>query len=69
MISEKDFIVRPNHSKVKDFLKAEQRKVDQWNNYANKWNINRRGGGSKEILKLKKNPYLTRSGIDFPSIR
>jgi hypothetical protein len=46
--------------RIETFLEKNIRKVDQWNNYASKWNnINRRIGGSKEILKLKKDPYLT----------
>jgi hypothetical protein len=50
----------PNHPENNDFLQQEQRKVDQWNAYANQWNdINRRMGGTKPILKPKRNPYLT----------
>jgi hypothetical protein len=53
-------VLGPEHPKNKDFLVAEQKKVDLWNNYANKWNdINKKMGGNKDILKLKRNPYLT----------
>jgi hypothetical protein len=48
-----------NHPMIKDFLMKEQKKVDEWNSYANQWNnINKRMGGTITILTLKKNPYL-----------
>ena len=51
-------VLGPEHPKNKDFLAQEQKKVDQWNNYANKVNdTNRRMGGTKNILALKSNPY------------
>jgi hypothetical protein len=45
---------------VKDFIAEEQKTVDQWNNYASSMNaLNKRMGGTKNILELKRNPYLT----------
>jgi hypothetical protein len=53
-------VLGADHPKYKDFLAAEQKKVDLWNNYASNINtINKRMGGNKEILRLKRNPYLT----------
>jgi hypothetical protein len=52
-------VLGPDHPKNKDFLAAEQKKVNLWNNYANKVNdTNKRMGGNKDILKLKRNSYL-----------
>jgi hypothetical protein len=52
-------VLGADHPKNKDFLAQEQKKVDQWNVYANKVNdTNKRMGGNKDILKLKRNPYL-----------
>jgi hypothetical protein len=49
-----------HHPKNQDFISAEQRKVDQWNALANKVNSqNKRMGGNKDILPLKRNKYLT----------
>jgi hypothetical protein len=45
--------------KVKAIIKDEQREVNKWNNYAEKLNsANRKSGGTKDILHLKKNRYL-----------
>jgi hypothetical protein len=50
----------PDNSKVKDFIQQEQKEVDIWNNYAQSINdLNKRMGGTKNILKLKRNPYLS----------
>jgi hypothetical protein len=52
-------VLGPDHPKNKDFLIEEQRKIDEWNTYAHTMNdINRRMGGTKNVLELKKNPYL-----------
>jgi hypothetical protein len=46
------------HHKVKEFIAEEQRTVDQWNNYAQSINdLNKRMGGTKDILPMKKSPY------------
>jgi hypothetical protein len=51
-------VLGPEHPKNKDFLAQEQKKVDQWNSYASNINtINKKMGGTKDVLKLKKNPY------------
>lgn len=51
-------VLGKDHPKNKYFLAAEQKKVDHWNNYANKVNdTNKRMGGTKNILPLKRNPY------------
>jgi hypothetical protein len=48
----------PQHQKSKTIIAEEQRTVDQWNNYAKSMNdLNRRMGGTRDILNLKKNPY------------
>jgi hypothetical protein len=49
-----------DHPKNKDFLQIEQKKVVQWNNYAQSMNdLNKRMGGKKNILELRRNPYLS----------
>jgi hypothetical protein len=41
------------------YLAEEQKTVDQWNNYASSMNaLNKRMGGTKNILELKRNPYV-----------
>jgi hypothetical protein len=52
-------VLGADHPKNKEFLAAEQKKVDLWNTYAKSVNsANRRMGGTKDIVKLKRNPYL-----------
>lgn len=47
-----------NDPMIKDHLSREQQKVDDWNSYASNINsINKRLGGKKNILELRKNPY------------
>jgi hypothetical protein len=44
--------------RVRAFMDEEQRSVDQWNESANRWNdIEKRLGGTKPIMKLKRNRY------------
>jgi hypothetical protein len=46
------------HHKVKDFIQQEQKEVDNWNKYAQSMNdLNKRMGGTRNILNMKKNPY------------
>jgi hypothetical protein len=49
-----------NHPKNQEFIAAEQKKVDRWNSYAKSVNdANKRMGGTKDILQMKRNKYLT----------
>jgi superfamily II helicase len=49
-----------NHPMIKDHLQREQEKIDSWNKCASDWNrINKSLGGKKNILELRKNPYLS----------
>jgi hypothetical protein len=51
-------VLGPDHPENKDFLRQEQKKVDQWNAYVNEVNdINKKMGGNKDLLKPKKSPY------------
>jgi hypothetical protein len=48
----------PDNPRCKEFIAEEQKTVDQWNNYAKSMNdLNKRMGGTRDILNLKKNPY------------
>ena len=52
-------VLGKDHPKVKTILQEEQREVDRWNSYAKSINdANRKSGGTKDILPLKRNPYL-----------
>jgi hypothetical protein len=48
-----------NHPMIKDYLSQKQNEINEWNKYAQSMNdLNKRMGGTKDILGLKKNPYL-----------
>jgi hypothetical protein len=48
-----------HHPKNQEFIQQEQKKVDRWNSYAKSVNFaNKRMGGTKDVLPLKRNPYL-----------
>jgi hypothetical protein len=48
------------HPKSKTIVAEAQKTVDQWNDYAQSMNdLNKRMGGNKDILELKRNPYLS----------
>lgn len=48
-----------NHPKNQEFIQQKQKEVDRWNSYATSVNsANKRMGGTKDILPLKRNPYL-----------
>jgi hypothetical protein len=47
-----------DHPMIKDYLSKKQNEINEWNRYANQWNsIERSLGGTKDIMKPKRNPY------------
>jgi hypothetical protein len=47
-----------NHPIVKDYLSKKKQEIDEYNKYARQINqADRRMGGTKDVVKPKKNPY------------